>query len=201
MLKDKLYITGFADRNYIYTNNLFIENGSNTPSILSDDIQKSCNEEFEKAVRALGIDGPTKGDLIIKDGKVYVIEVTSRLSGGGFCNRIQRLNNHTNIIKATVAWACDLDVAPEWLIPTANNKVIHRFYLHDRSGIITKMDFSILKEVHHSYVNPNIKIGDRIEELEYINRLAYIVLSDDTGFVNLENQAEYLFGNCILEIE
>lgn len=201
MLKDKLYITGFADRNYIYTDNLFIENGSNTPSTLSDDIQKACKEEFEKAVRALGIDGPTKGDLIIKDGKVYVIEITSRLSGGGFCNKIQKLNNHTNIVKATVAWACDLDVEENWLLPTANNKVIHRFYLHDKKGIITKFNFDILNQVYNSYVNPSVKVGDKIEELEYINRIAYVIVSDDTGFVDLENQVKYLFGNCVLEIE
>ena len=37
--------------------------------------------KFKKAVKALQIDeGPTKGDLIVKNNKVYILEVTSRTS-------------------------------------------------------------------------------------------------------------------------
>ena len=61
--------------------------------------------KFKKAVKALQIDeGPTKGDLIVKNNKVYILEVTSRTSPT-FASETQKLSTGINIPKILLLWS------------------------------------------------------------------------------------------------
>ena len=199
MLNSKMYVTGFSDRNYATIPNsvsqpYFIEDGSDLPSRLPHDIQKQACKVFELAVLACGItDGPSKGDLLVQDGIVYVIEVTSRLSGGGFCSRSQGMVNGTDIVTATIQWHCGMEVDVDLVTPKYSNPVCHRFYFHE-PGIITDIKgIDTIKEmpgvVHYVEQYP-FTIGDELEPVCYINRLFYIYTDGDTieeAIKNAEN--------------
>ena len=208
MFKGNMYVTGFADRNYLATTPetpYFIENGSNSPSELPLNIYEESYEIFTNAAKALKIDGPTKGDLIVVNGKVIVLEVTSRLSGGGFCSRIQPNQNGTDIAEATILWACNKIIDPyKQLIYKYNNPIIHRFYLHKAgtiksiSGIDEARKMSGVIDCIKQY---DFKIGDKLEELSYINRLLYVITTGKT-IQDAIDLADFILSDVIrIEIE
>ena len=79
---------GFADRNYANTKKyapFFIEDGGTQPSILGKESQTAIFDLAAAAGKALGLsNGIIKGDMVLKNGKPYVIEIATRLSGGWF---------------------------------------------------------------------------------------------------------------------
>ena len=91
-----------SDRNYKDTVNLrpfMIENGSDMPSIYKKKFQKRIDKIISKIARILNIkNGVIKGDLVIKNDKIYVIEAAPRLSGGFFCSHMLPISNGINII-------------------------------------------------------------------------------------------------------
>jgi len=182
MLNSKMYVTGFADRNYLPSNPInpqFIENGGQVPSELPYDIQRQAEEVFEAAALALGItNGPSKGDLIVVNGKVIVIEITSRLSGGGFCSRVQPMQNGTDIVTATLQWAAGMEVDKNLLLHQHTMYIAHRYYLHD-DGVVTAINgldkVATMPGVTDFIQVYDLKVGDILEPLTYINRLFYVV--------------------------
>jgi biotin carboxylase len=79
---------GLADRNYSQIERWYpsvIEDGGSQPSILSQKIQKSIFKEVTAGAHALGlVEGTYKGDMVWHNGRAYVIEIATRLSGGWF---------------------------------------------------------------------------------------------------------------------
>ena len=79
---------GFADRNYANTKEyapFFIEDGGTQPSILKKESQIAIFDLAAAAGKALGLThGVIKGDMVLNNGKPYVIEIATRLSGGWF---------------------------------------------------------------------------------------------------------------------
>jgi len=75
-----------VDRNYARLDEFapyVIEDGGSQPTGLSDSMVEQVIEQLRRAAR--GIDhrnGVLKGDIVTRNGKVYVIEVAPRLSGG-----------------------------------------------------------------------------------------------------------------------
>ncbi len=64
-----------------------IENGGDLPSYLSTSDQSLIIDTVESTAAALNIkNGVIKGDMVLSNGKPYIIEVAARLSGGYFCS-------------------------------------------------------------------------------------------------------------------
>ena len=84
----KIKTFAIADRNYTRNATFkpyFIEDGINFPSCLPDETIARVLEVVEKTIKALGINyGAAKGDILIKEGTIYVIEMACRTSGGWF---------------------------------------------------------------------------------------------------------------------
>ena len=84
----KSYLCGIADRNYERLDELYpyiVEDGGETPSRHSPDIDMEVNDLITKVARALKLEsGSIKGDLVLTQGGPHVIEVAVRLSGGYF---------------------------------------------------------------------------------------------------------------------
>jgi biotin carboxylase len=80
------YLCGVADRNYEHIANYYpfvVENGGETPSRLSPDIDYHLNELLSKAAKSIGLEkGTIKADVIVNNDVLYIIEVATRLSGG-----------------------------------------------------------------------------------------------------------------------
>ena len=91
-----------SDRNYKDTINLkpyMIEHGSDMPSIYKKKFQKKIDKIISKLAKVLNIrNGVIKGDLVIINKKIYIIEAAPRLSGGFFCSHMLPISNGINII-------------------------------------------------------------------------------------------------------
>ena len=79
---------GFADRNYSDSEKWFpsiIEDGGSQPSFLGKRAREAIFAEVTAGAHALGlVEGTYKGDMVFSNGKPYVIEIATRLSGGWF---------------------------------------------------------------------------------------------------------------------
>ncbi|MBV5278276.1 MAG: ATP-grasp domain-containing protein [Campylobacteraceae bacterium] len=86
--KNISYLCGLADRNYDMLDLLYpyvVENGGETPSIFSKQISQEINNIITKIANAINLsEGSIKGDLILFNNEIYVIEFATRLSGGYF---------------------------------------------------------------------------------------------------------------------
>lgn len=122
LYKGVMYNAGISDRVFEKKDKYAIQNGSVTPSSLPDGKQQEMFELMYKCAKAIGITwGAFKGDVIIdKQGKVYILEVTARLSGGFDSQYRKPLSYGYNLIKATIDMArgrpLDMrDITPKWL--------------------------------------------------------------------------------------
>jgi biotin carboxylase len=83
------HLCGLADRNYTRLADLYpyvVEDGGETPSRCYDDAMGgSADELMDRVCRAVGLTaGSIKGDLLLCQGRLVVIEFATRLSGGSF---------------------------------------------------------------------------------------------------------------------
>lgn len=194
VINGKLHVTAIADRNYSrndYFYPLMVEDGGEMPTKHSGKTVDKMIDTFEKAVKAVGIDtGPSKGDLIIaEDGTVYVIEVTSRLSGGGFCSRVVPRVNGINIVDTVVQLAVGRDIDLKTLEPKFSKGMCHRYYFHKAGKIksISGFDELINQEgVVEVVKNRSFNVGTHLEPVDYANRLFYIITIAETREIGIK---------------
>ena len=125
------FTPGLSDRNYEYLDRyapFFIENGGDLPSHLNLKTQEAVKRTAEAAGRALGIStGNIKGDMVVHQGKPYVIELAARASGGYFCTREIPLNTSVDFIGCVIKLALGETVDTADLIPKTQTPVVQRY--------------------------------------------------------------------------
>ncbi len=137
ILDGRAYTPGFSDRNYELMARYapyFIEDGGSLPSHLDEGVQRAVCELVERAAASLGVvNGVVKGDIVVTEGRPYVIELAARLSGGYFCTHEIPLNTGVNIVRAVIELALGEAVDPQTLVPTFMRPVAQR-YIFPRPG-------------------------------------------------------------------
>lgn len=181
MYEDEFYITGFADRNYEMLEKFspnIIENGGDSPTLLSQDAKKLINNEFEKAVRALGINwGPGKGDMIYSNGKAYVVEIAARLSGGNFCYDHVPLGTGVDIVDAYIDMAVGNSINTDCFKPKFQRGVAQRYFFPETGKINKISGLDKVKNMKNiAKVDFFIKKGDLIEkQSNHTTRVGYVI--------------------------
>ncbi len=144
--------------NHFYPN--IIEDGGDMPSIYMKDIHlKQLTKFYEVIARKLNIrNGVIKGDLVIHDGQLYIIEFALRLSGGNFSTICIPNSSHHDIIKYATMMHLNLPIDKIEL----NN---------ERKNDFISMRYKFLEE---SNIKPNQKIKDiiskvKMDEIIYTN--------------------------------
>ncbi len=181
MYEDNFYITGFADRNYDKLEKFFpniIEDGGDSPTALSQEAKELVNIEFEKAVRALGINwGPGKGDMIYSNGKAYVVEIAARLSGGNFCYDHVPLGTGVDIVDTYIDMAVGNTIDTECFKPKFENGVAQRYFfpgigkIKEIVGLDKVKDMESIKKIDFF-----VKEGETIEkQANHTNRVGYVI--------------------------
>ncbi|MHB8066847.1 MAG: ATP-grasp domain-containing protein [Desulfobaccales bacterium] len=131
------YTPGFSDRNYEYLERyapFIIEDGGQLPSFLPPKTQEAVRQVVQQAAASLGItNGVVKGDIVVSDAAVFVIELAARLSGGYFCTHEIPLNTGVNFVKQAILLALGEKPDPADLIPRRQQGVAQR-YLFPRPG-------------------------------------------------------------------
>ncbi len=103
VFKNKIWITGVADR--IFSNNphYFIEFGHNMPSQLPLPLIQEAEDTMKQAMRALEITtGGAKGDLKLTPQGFYIGEIAARLSGGFMSSHTYPLASNVDLYSAAI---------------------------------------------------------------------------------------------------
>ena len=142
-------------------------------------MQEAVKDVVGRAASALGIvNGTVKGDIVVHQGKVHVIEMAARLSGGYFCTREIPLNTGVDFIGAAIRIPLGEKVTAEELTPKFNRHVIQR-YAFPAPGRITKIsgakDAAEIPGIEEVLVTA--KVGDTVRKPCDSNCSAAMVLA------------------------
>ncbi|WP_419784176.1 phosphoribosylglycinamide synthetase [Maridesulfovibrio sp.] len=137
------FCPGFSDRNYEFLDRFapnIIENGGDLPSFLNQDTQAAIKDLSGRAAMALGIaDSMFKGDMVVHEGKPYVIEMAARLSGGYFCSHEIPWNTGVDFVGAAIRLALGETPGAEDLTPSFQRGVAQR-YLFPKPGRVLAIE-------------------------------------------------------------
>ena len=161
------YTPGFSDRNYEYLEKYapyFIENGGDLPSFLPEDIQTRVRAVQSQAAAALGVTrGTVKGDIVVHEGQVYVIELAARLSGGFFCTREIPLNTGVDFIGSAIRVALGENPSAEELMPKYQKPICQRYIIPGAGKVVAIAGADEARLIPGVLeVNVTAKIGDVI---------------------------------------
>lgn len=149
VIDGEIFHLGFLDRNYdknemFYPN--IIEDGGDMPSVYIKNTHiKQLTKFYEVIAKKLNIkNGVIKGDLVIHDGQLYIIEFALRLSGGNFSTICIPNSSHHDIIKYATMIHLNLPIDKIEL----NN---------EKKNDFISMRYKFLEE---SNIKPNQKVKD-----------------------------------------
>jgi len=141
--KGKIYLTGFADRNYEHLDRYapqILENGATLPTALSDEEKQQVVDMFSQGIRALGIDnGVAKGDMVFTSEGAKVIEIAGRISGGKFASMIVPESSGVQLIHAALQVAVGQVPDKERLRQKTNGGVAVR-YMFPKPGKLVAIE-------------------------------------------------------------
>jgi len=181
--KGIVYPGGISDRVFLDKNEYAIQDGSITPSFLPVETQQRMYWIMQDCADALGVKwGALKGDLIVnKEGKIYVLEVAARLSGGFDSQFRKPLSYGINLIKVTIDLACGkeldfLDLIPKW------SKFSQTFTVFPKPGIIKEIigEEELRNLPGIKMVSITKRVGDVVDYKNCADRVIHIVAVGDT---------------------
>jgi len=183
----RVHTPGFSDRNYGLLERyapFFIEDGGDLPGTSAAPIRAELIDLVAAAARAMGVvNGVVKGDLVYCDGKPYVIEVATRLSGGYFCTHSIPVSTGVDLVGQAIRQALGLPVDEAALVPDRNVAVCQR-YLFPEPGRVTSVRgleaARALPGVFHAEVR--VRAGDRVEAVSnHPGRAGVVMAEGQTG--------------------
>ena len=164
-----IYHIGIGDRNYDRKRfePFFVQDGGQIPANLSHKLMNNLKYEIEQAIKAIGINwGVAKGDFLIEpDGKIRIIEMAARTSGGRFCSIRVPLSNGINLIKLLVLISVGEEVNLDELKPKFTKYVTDRFILPKPGKIVSidgLNDAMNLEGIYDIYLDNELVIGNEI---------------------------------------
>ena len=204
MIGGKAYLPAIFDRNYPYLNRyapFMVEDGGEMPSTYSNVFKEECERVMALAARSVGLEeGIIKGDLVIHEGLVKVIEIAGRMSGGWFATVATPHSTGVNMVKNLINWSLGSPPKPEDWQPTEEKFAAIRFAF-PRPGVVIKAEHldSVQKDKTCLYARLFVKKGERITAIRaHPDRPAVVVASGESLFAAVSN-AERLIR--ILRIE
>lgn len=193
----KSYNIGFSDRNYEYINkktSSVIENGGDLPVSISKKNKNEIGRCIQKIAKELKIEnGIIKGDIIVKDNKVFFIEMALRLSGGYFSSHKIPHNTGVNILEAAAKIATNQKLKKNDLKVKFNRAVSQRFFI-PKSGFIEdfNQDFK-MNNINVIFSNININKGKKTQFPEdHTKRLGCVIASGTDKNDAIKNAKSYI---------
>mgnify|MGYP003034121559 FL=1 len=130
------------------------------------------------ALNALGMDNcPVNCDLMEKDGKIYVIEITGR-AGGNCLPEIAGLYYGINYYEAIVRLAMDMDVKNLFAGESLRPAVLSHILTSDKDGILKQIHNENNPQPDLTDLSFNVSPGDEIRHYENgRDRLGQVILT------------------------
>ncbi len=186
IIKDEMTVTGVAERHFAPVEETypeFLEYGGTMPPSFSKENIENAKKVFTDATKALGItEGPSKGDLILTNEGIKVLEITSRTSPG-FAAESQPLASGIMVLEVLILWATGQKIDPDLLKPKWNRAIAHRYYKH-KPGKVTSIkgldELSDQRGVEVVLFLNEIEVGNFLDPMNYMNRIFYITTVADS---------------------
>jgi biotin carboxylase len=183
IIDGKIHNIGFADRNYANMERFFphiIEDGGDLPSLyITKPLKMSLSEQLQLIIDGLSIKNAViKGDIVIHQGKLFIIEFALRLSGGNFSTIEIPQNTGVDFLKVAIKLHLNETINDPELTPTQNKHISIRYKFAEDThhGVITalnqpKENESVILQSFHA------NIGDLIEAntKNHANRLGFVI--------------------------
>jgi len=189
------YTPGFADRNYEFLDKYaphIIENGGQLPSNLDSSTQVEVRELVEQAALSMGIlNGVVKGDIVVSEGKVRVIELAARLSGGYFCTHEIPLNTGVDLVGAAIQQALGEPINTEDLRPRRSQPVAQR-YLFPKPGRVMEIHVPewVGLDSDVAYFELRVKVSDVVPVPTHHPSRSGVVITTGSSVVEAIKKAE-----------
>ena len=188
------YTIGFSDRNYEFLEKYaphIIENGGQLPSHLDYKTKKAIENLIQISAKSMGIkDGIVKGDIVITDGKPYVIELAARLSGGYFCTHEIPLNTGVDLVGAAIRQALGEKINLKDLQFKYNRPVAQR-YIFPKPGKVSSVDLPewVLNDPEVSFFELRVNKGDIVKPILNHPSRAGVVITTGSKISDAINKA------------
>ncbi|WP_022671250.1 ATP-grasp domain-containing protein [Hippea alviniae] len=204
----RVYTIGLSARNYEFLEKFspfIIENGGDLPPDLDDSQRELIDKEIKKCAEAFGVkNGVIKGDLVVKDGKIFVIEVALRLSGGHFSSVEIPMNTGVDFLKYAILIALGEKIDTKVLEYQSKRFVSLRYIFPYKKGIIRKLKFPDWMENDKNVVAKGFyfKEGDiaNYPVKSHPERLGYFIVVADKR-EEIENKIDRVYKETVVEIE
>lgn len=181
ILDGSTYIPAIFDRNYEYLERFepfIVENGGEMPSIYSEKYSQDIHNLMRDAALALGIEtGIIKGDLVIHEEQVKIIELAARFSGGFFGTVATPTSCGVNLIEANINLCIGNRIDPKNLEHKFKKAAAIRFAFPQPGYVkrVTGLD-KVLQEPACRYAHVFVKEADIIPPItNHPNRPAVVV--------------------------
>lgn len=205
MVDGKAFLPAVFDRNYEYLERFapfIVENGGEMPSRYSQTLKSETELVMTQAGQALGIhNGIVKGDLVIHNGDVKVIEIAGRLSGGFLGTVATPYSTGVNPVANVIRWATGESVGKEDWMPTVKRAACIRFAFPSPGIAEDVYGIDKVKSDHAClYCRAFVKRGDAIGEIcSHPDRPAVVVASGEERIDSIYN-AERLVKQIVIKV-
>jgi len=206
MVQGRAFLPAIFDRNYEYLERFspfIIENGGEMPSQFSEQVRSEAEFVMTQAGRALGIyDGVVKGDFVIHNGKIKVIEIAGRLSGGFFGTVATPYSTGVNLVKNVMRIAIGEKLKAQDWIPTASLGACIRFAF-PTCGIVTSIEGTekVKQDTSCLYCGIFVKPGDRIEKIRSHPNRPIVVIAAGKNRVDSIYNAKRLIEQIVINVD
>jgi biotin carboxylase len=186
MLEGEALIPAIFDRNYEYLDQyapFIVENGGEMPSVYGDEYRHEVHRVMREAALALGIrTGVVKGDLVIHEGRVKVIEIAARLSGGFFGTVATPVSCGVDLVAVNIRMALGERVDPAELAHRFERAAAIRFAFPAPGRVRSVTGFEqVLSDPACSYAHLFAAPGDVIAPItNHPSRPAVVVAAGDS---------------------
>jgi biotin carboxylase len=167
VLEGVAHTPGLADRNYEFLEKFaphIIENGGDLPTQLSAGEQRSICNLIQQAASSMGVvNGVVKGDVVMHEGKPFIIELAARLSGGYFCTHEIPLSTGVDFVGCAIRLAIGEPVSPDELVPRYQRCISQR-YLFPKPGRVVGIAGAedVLEQPGVVFCQVRLKVGDLV---------------------------------------
>ncbi len=201
VVNGEIYHIGFADRNYQDMERFFpniIENGGELPSIhITEQHKKELTEYYKYICAELNItSGIIKGDIVIHNGEIYIIEFALRLSGGHFSSLEIPESTGVDFLDAVIRLHINEPVDTNKLVIKKNDNICLRYaFIEDfAKGVIQRIDIPPKADKNILYSNIYLRPGDTIagQTTNHVQRVACAIAKGESRDLAIENAQNFL---------
>lgn len=205
MIDGVAHVPSIFDRNYerlqMYAP-FIVEDGGEMPSIYSSVYRDEIHAVMQQSALALGIrTGVIKGDLVIHDGRVKVIELAARMSGGFFGTVAAPVSNGVDLVETNIRIALGEKVTLSELEPKHHRGGAIRFAFPPVGTIQSIRGLAKLKNdpacrYAHVFANP----GDEIAPITNHPSRPAVVVAEGSNVTEAAENARRLIEMLVWEL-